>query len=170
MVALGIPTYFALYTAHRKVNQEWAALAMVISFVGGAVFFATNRAFSMLELGRQYAQATTDAQRAIFEAAGQAMLSVGRSHCPGTFWGFFLGELAGVLMSGVMLRGKIFSKTTALAGIIGFTLLLVSEVCISFVPALNGIGMIVAMGGGVLNVIWMILLGRRLIQLARQVE
>ena len=170
MVALGIPMYFALYTAHRKVNKEFGALAMVISFIGVAVFFATNRAFSMLELSGQYAQATTDAQRSMIEAAGQAMLSVGRSHSPGTFIGFFLGELAGILMSVVMLQGKIFSKATALAGIIGFTLLLIFEVCTSFIPALNGVGMIFAMVGGVLNIIWLILLGGRFIQLVRQVE
>jgi hypothetical protein len=170
MFALGIPMYFALYTAHRKVNKAFGALAMIISFIGVAVFFATNRAFSMLELSGQYAQATTDAQRSMFAAAGQAMLSVGRSHSLGTFISFFLGELAGILMSVVMLRGKIFSKATALTGIIGFTLLLIFEVCTSFIPVLNEVAMIFAMGGGLLNITWLILLGRRLFQLVRKEE
>jgi hypothetical protein len=170
MFALGIPMYFALYTAHRNVNKAFGALAMIISFIGVAVFFATNRAFSMLELSGQYAQATTDAQRSMFAAAGQAMLSVGRSHSLGTFISFFLGELAGILMSVVMLRGKIFSKATALTGIIGFTLLLIFEVCTSFIPVLNEVAMIFAMGGGLLNITWLILLGRRLFQLVRKEE
>src|SRR3972149_4501572 len=71
MFVLGIPVYFALYTVHRKVNKEFGALAMIVSFIGVAVFFATNRAFSMLELSGQYAQAVTDAQRSIFAAAGE---------------------------------------------------------------------------------------------------
>jgi hypothetical protein len=165
MVLLGIPTFFALYTANKK-NGSFGALAMAISFIGAAVFFGTNRAFPMLVLSDQYAQAATDAQRAMIESAGQAMLSVGRSHSPGTFVGFFLAELAGILMSIVMLRGMVFGKGTALAGIMGFTLLMIFEVISSFVPALSEIGMVVAMGGGILNVVWMILLGRRLIQLA----
>src|SRR5512147_1685959 len=33
MTALGIPMFFALYTAHRKVNQPYAALAMIFSFL-----------------------------------------------------------------------------------------------------------------------------------------
>jgi hypothetical protein len=168
MVALGIPMYFALYAAHRKVNEEFAALAMVISFVGGAIFLATNRAFSMLELSRYYAQASTDTQRALFEAAGQAMLSGGRSHCPGTFLGFFFGELAGILMSVVMLRGKVFGKVTALAGIVGFALLSTFEVCTSFIPVLSGVAMVFAMGGLILNVTWMFLLGLRFFQLVRE--
>ena len=157
--------YFALYTAHWKGSKGFGALAMIISFIGVAVFLATNRAFSMLELSGQYAQATTEAQRSMLAAAGQAMLSVGRSHSPGTFIGFFLGELAGILMSVVMLRGKIFNKATALIGIIGFTLLSIFEVCTSFIPGLKEVAMIFAIGGGLLNVIWLILLGRRLFQL-----
>lgn len=168
MVALGIPMYFALYTAHKKVDKEFAMLAMIISFIAGAIFFATNRALPMLELSRYYTQATTDTQRAIFEAAGQAMLSVGRSHCPGTFLGFFFGELAGILMSVVMLRGKVFGKVTALAGMVGFALLSIYEVCISFIPVLSEVAMIFAMCGLLLNVTWMFLLGLRFFQLIRE--
>ncbi len=168
MFALGIPMYFALYTAHRKVNKGFAALAMIITFIGTAIFFATNRAFSMLELSHKYGQATTDAQRSIFLAAGQAMLSVGRSHSLGTFTGFFLGELAGILMSVVMLRGKIFSKATALIGIIGFSLLLIFEVCTSFIPVLNEVTMMFAMGGGILYITWLILLGLKFFQIVRK--
>jgi hypothetical protein len=170
MFTFGIPMYYALYTAHWKVNKAIGALAMIISFIGVSVFFATNRAFSMLELSNQYAQATTEAQRSMFATAGQAMLSVGRSHSPGTFLSFFLGELAGVLMSVVMLRGKIFRKATALIGIIGFTLLSIFDVCTSFIPVLKEIAMIFAISGGFLNLMWLILLGRRLFQLVLKDE
>lgn len=170
MFSLGIPIYFTLYTAHQKGNKAFGALAMIISFAAVAVLIATNRAFSMLELSGQYAQATTEAQRSMLAAAGQAMLSVGRSHSPGTFIGFFLGELAGVLMSIVMFRGKIFNKATALIGIIAFTLLSIFEVCTSFIPVLKEVAMIFAIGGGLLNVIWLALLGRRLLQLVRKDE
>jgi len=170
MVTLGIPIYFALRTANMVENRLFGTLAMVIAFIAAAVFFSTNRAFSMFELSGQYAKAATDAQRAMIESVGRAMLSVGRSHSPGTFVGFFLGEIAGLLMSVVMLKGKVFSKAAALSGIIGFTMLMIFEVISSFMPTLNEIGMVIAMGGGILNVIWMILLGWKLIQLARQEE
>src|SRR5512147_2642978 len=44
MTALGIPMVFALYAAHQRVNHPFAALAMILSFLGVAVFYATNRA------------------------------------------------------------------------------------------------------------------------------
>ena len=50
IIVLGIPTFLALYAAHRRVNKAYAALAVIISFIGVAVFLATNRAFPMLGL------------------------------------------------------------------------------------------------------------------------
>lgn len=170
VTALGIPFFFTLYAAHRRTNNAYAALAMIIAFIGAAIFFATNRAFPMLELSGQYAAATTDAQRSVLAAAGQAMLSVGKSHTPGTFLGFFFSEVAGMVFSVVMLRGKVFGKTTAYLGILGFALLIIFEICSSFVPALSGVVMMIAMGGGLLSMTWYILVARRLFQLGQGVS
>lgn len=165
MTALSIPMLFALCIAHWKVNAKYSALATIISFMGIAVFYATNRAFAMWDLSTQYAVANTDAQRAVLEAAGQALLAVGQSHTPGTFIGFCLSEIAGILISIVMLRGGIFSKLTAYTGILGFGLLLVYEICQSFVPALLGIALIFAMIGGLLNLVYYGLIAYRFFRL-----
>jgi len=165
MTTLGIPMFFALYTAHRKVDQQFATLALIISLLGVAVFYATNRALPMIELSHQYATATTDVQRAMLSAAGQAMISVGESHTPGTFIGFFLSEVAGILMSFVMLRMKVFSKPSGYIGVLGFSLLLIFDICSSFVPAFSDVVLIFAMGGGLLSMAWYILIARRLFQL-----
>jgi hypothetical protein len=166
MTALSIPMLFALCMAHWKVNPKYSALATIISLMGITVFYATNRAFAMLDLSTQYAAANSDVQRAVLEAAGQALLAVGQSHTPGTFIGFCLSEIAGILISLVMLQGGVFSKLTAYTGILGFGMLLVYEISQSFVPALLGIALIFAMIGGVLNLVYYGLVARRLFQLA----
>jgi hypothetical protein len=161
--------FFALYAAHRQnQNQPYAALAALIALLGIGVFYATNRAFAMLDLSQQYAAATTEAQRAIVEAAGQAMLSVGKSHTPGTFLGFSLIEAAGVMMSVVMLRGRIFNQAAAYAGMLGFGMLLLFEFFSSFVAGLNNLTMILAMIGGLASMAWYILMARGLFQLGRK--
>lgn len=165
--ALAIPIFLALYGVHRRTSQNIAALAMIVSFIGVAVFYATNRAFAMLDISNQYALATTETQKAMLAAAGQAMLSVGQSHTPGTFMAFFLSESAGILMSVAMLRERIFSQINAYAGILGFGCLLIFEIITSFVPALQSMAMILAMLGGILSMVWDILLARRLFQLAK---
>lgn len=165
---LAILTFFALYAAHRNdMHRPYAALAMIISFLGIGVFYATNRAFPMLDLSNQYAVATSEAQRAMLEAAGQSMLSVGQSHTPGTFLGFFLSEVAGIVISIVMLQSGIFSRVSAYAGILGFGILLVFEIFSSFISGLNSVAMMLAIFGGLLSMAWYILIARRLFQLGQ---
>lgn len=166
MTALEIPMFFVLYRIHRSHNPVLSTLALIISFIGAAVFYATNRAFPMWDLSIQYAAATTAIQRTVLEAAGQAMLAVGQSHTPGTFIGFFFLEIAGIMISVVMLRCRIFSRLNGYAGMLGFGMLLFYEVCQSFVPALSGVALIFALIGGLLNLLWYALIAHRLFKMA----
>ncbi len=170
LVSFGIPTMLAIYIAHRKVDKSFALLAVVISFIGTAVFYATNRAFPMLELSGQYAVATTEAQQAMIESAGKAMLSVGGSHTPGTFLAFILSSLSGLLLSIVMLRNNVFGKVNAIAGVLCFSIFMVFEVLTSFVSSLNDVTMGLAMVAGILYMVWYLLLGLRLFHIARSVN
>jgi hypothetical protein len=167
LIIFGLLLSFALFAAHRRVNPGWAGLALVISAIGGAVFFATNRCFSMLALSNRYAAATDEAQRAALVAAGEAMLAVGESHTPGTFLAFSLGLVASLLMAWVMLRGEVFSRAAAYVGMVAFGFLLVFEILSDFVPALFEAAMIFAMIGGIASMVWHIMVARRLFQLAK---
>ncbi len=165
LVSFGIPVTITLYLAHSKVDKPLALLAMVVSLLGSAIFFATNRTFPMLELSSQYITAITDTQKVIIEAAGKSMLAVGESHTPGTFLAFFISTLGGLLISIVMLRNNIFGKVNAIIGIISFCFLMLFEVLSDFIASLNDITMGVAMVGGILNMVWHVLIAIRLFYL-----
>jgi hypothetical protein len=163
---LAILIFFALWAAHRgSPDRPYATLAALIAMLGVGVFYATNRAFVLWDLSSRYAAAGTDAQRAAIEAAGLAMLAVGKSHSPGTFLAFFLLEAAGVMMAAVMLHSGIFSKAAAVAGLLGFGMLALFEVTSSFVLGLGNVTMILAMLGGLSTMVWYILIARRLFRL-----
>ena len=61
-----------------------------------------------------------------------------------------------------MLNGKVFSNTTAVLGIIGFSFLFVFEVCSSFIQTFYDTAMIFAMIGGISTIIWYIIVGLKL--------
>ena len=71
----------------------------------------------MLSLSDQYAAATTDAQRSMYLAAGQAMLA--------TFEGtafqvsYVLASVAGIVIGAVMLQERYLSRVAAYALILG---------------------------------------------------
>src|SRR5215203_5709482 len=70
---VGIATALALYVALRRVNESLIAIATVLAVVEAVAFIVARPALEMLYLSNQYAAATTDAQRAMFVAAGEAM-------------------------------------------------------------------------------------------------
>lgn len=74
-------------------------------------------------------------------------------------------ELACLMISVVMLRGNVFSRATAYAGILGNALLIVVEVILTSTSRLPDRGMLLAGAGGFSIVIWYLLVGRRLLQL-----
>ncbi|MGB2676372.1 MAG: hypothetical protein WAN12_04740 [Candidatus Acidiferrum sp.] len=156
------PTILAIYSALRRDQGAYGAFGTILFFVGLAVYLASSRAFPMLSLSGQYASATTDAQRALLAAAGQAMLAEGQSRA-----GIPLIEFACLVISAVMLRGRVFSKATACAGILGNALLIVVEIIATFVGGLPNAGFVIAICGGLLLMTWYLLVGRRLLQLGR---
>jgi hypothetical protein len=153
------PAVLAIYSAIRRNDEAYSAFATIAFFVGIAVYIASSRAFPMLSLSGQYASATTDAQRSLLVAAGQAMLAEGQNR-----GGVLLIEFAGFFVSVVMLRANIFSRMTACSGMLGNGLLMVVEV--AFMPP-HGVGMAIAACGGLSMMTWYALVGRRLLQLGR---
>ena len=162
--SLSVPLYLALYATHRRVNQAQAALAVILLCMGATIYIANNTAFPMLTLSGRYAAATTDAQRSLIEAAGAATLAR-EDLTAGAFLGFFFVEVAGILMSVIMLRGRVFGRATALAGLAGEACLLIFNVCAAFVPAFYDAAMVLGVGGGLLSMAWFILIARRLFQM-----
>ncbi|MFZ0770217.1 MAG: hypothetical protein WCA49_17725 [Candidatus Sulfotelmatobacter sp.] len=160
-VALLAPTVLAIYSALRREHEAYGAFGAILFFVGLAVYVAGSRALPMLFLSGQYASATADAQRSLLIAAGQAMLAEGQSRA-----GIPLVEFACLVISVVMLKGKVFSKPTAYAGILGNGLLMVVEIILS-ARGLTAAGMAIAVGAGLSMMTWYFLVGRRLLQLGR---
>ncbi len=163
-----IPLFLALYGAHEQVNKAYAALALILLTIGTAVYLSNNAAFPMWALSARYAAATTDAQRTLFAAAGEAILARGEDFTPGALTGFLLSETASFILSLVMLRGGIFSKATACTGILACLCLTTFTVWTTFSSAFFEAAMVLAMIGGLSNIAWYILTARRLFQLSRQ--
>jgi hypothetical protein len=115
----------------------------------------------MLTLSDRYTAATTDAQRATFLAAGQALIT----NWSGTAFvvGYLLGGIAVLITSAVMLRSGIFSKFIAYTGLVMGALMLI--------PASAGtVGLLLSLVSLAPTVIWLILVARRLFQLAAPQE
>jgi len=163
------PLALAIYDALKQSGKTWARIAVLFVIVGMAVYLATNTAFSMLSLSRKYAVALTEVEKTAILAAGQALVSVSEG-TGGQYTGMPLVWLAGLILSVIMLSNKAFSKATALAGILGFGLLVASMPFAGYTTtgstsAVESVIIAVTyIGGGLLSLVWYILVGLKLLK------
>jgi len=160
-----IPAYYALYAAHRNVNKAYGLLALVVFLFGSVIMIANNTALPMLELSHKYYSTTIESQKAFYTAAGESMLAQGAHGSPGIFLGFFIPNIANLIMSFVMLKGTIFSKINSWVGIIGSILMLLYVILVNFGSGVENFATAFAMPGGLLLMAWMIMFTIRLFKL-----
>lgn len=153
--------FLALYIALRRASQSFMAIALTAGLVAIAAYLASTVAFNMLSLSDQYAAATTEAERSMFLAAGQVMLSI----WTGTAFdiSFVLEGIAFLIISAVMPRSALFGKVTASVGILLGVMSLLP-------PTAGAIGLLFALGSLLPLEIWLILIARRLFQLGHLEE
>jgi hypothetical protein len=160
-----IPTYFALYAVHRNVNKAYGFLALIVFLFGSVVMVANNTALPMLELSKKIYSTTIESQKVLYAAAGESMLAQGAHGSPGIFLGFFIPNIANLIMSFVMLKGTIFSKINSWIGIIGSILMLMYVILVNFGTEVENMATSFAMPGGLLLMAWMIMFTIRLFKL-----
>lgn len=167
--------FLALYAVLKQANKSCMAIAATLGFLGIAVYFASNTAFSMLSLSDQYAAAATEAERTLLLAAGQAMLALNRFSNPGAHPGaggyasLLLIAVAGMITSVVILRSAVFNRATAYVGILASAFDLAYCIAFAFVPTLDNelLAVIFIPAAGLLWMIGHIMVGWRLCQLGR---
>jgi hypothetical protein len=168
LTILVLPLYYllflALYVALKKTHDSYAALATVLVFAGLTLFLATPSAFSWLALSDKFAAATSEAQRNVLLAAGEAILASDMWHGSGAILGGVLLQTGALLISVVMLGSQSFARVTAYVGIVTHGLDLARLLLGFFLPAGGFILMAVA---GPLYLVWFPLLARDLFRLGR---
>lgn len=161
---LFVPMILALYMALRRASESVMVVATALFFVGVADFFATNTAFPVLSLSSQYATAQTDAERAMFLAAGQTMLTLFDENA--FLVSYVIVSAAWTMIAGVMLRSNVFSRMTAYAGILAGTAG-IAAVVLEHTLAKDALFLAISLyfAAIVFLFVWVVLAGRRLYRL-----
>lgn len=165
--------FLALYAALKQFSRSSMTVATAFAFLGIAVYFASNTAFSMLSLSDQYAAATTEAQRTLLLASGQAMLAVNRfslgAH-PGSagLMSLLLIAGAGMIASVVMIRSSLFKRAAGYVGILACALDLAYCLVYIFAPAnAELLAVLFIPAAGLFLMVWHIMVGWKLCRLGR---
>lgn len=162
---LFVPMILAFYVVLRRTSEAVMAVAAAFFFIGIADFFATNTAFPVLSLSNQYAAATTDAEKAMFLAAGQTMFTLFNENA--FLVSYVIVSATWTMISSVMLWSNVFNRITAYAGILAGAAGIVAVVLEHILP-MNTLFVAISLyfAAIVFLFIWVVLAGRRLYQLS----
>ena len=164
--------FLALFVALRKTSRFSAAIAISMCLTGIIVYVVSSTSYKMLSLSNQYASASTATQKTALLAAAQTLLAKG---APGADYqsvggvvSMFLIAVAGLLISVVMLRSKIFYRITGYVGIVASVLDLAYLMSAGFVPSASfDLWSSIFVGGaGLLLMVWHLLIGIKLYNIA----
>lgn len=169
-------TFLALFVVLQQTNKSYMLIAVTSGLVGITVYFASNTAFSMLALSDQYVMAATAAEQNSFLGAGKALLAANPFSGPGAHPGtggyisLFLVAAAGLIISIVMLRGKVFIRAAAYVGILAGILDLAYCTGYAFFPKIDGeqLALLFIPAAGLFWMIWYILVGWGLYKLGKE--
>lgn len=153
---LMVPILLALYLILRRFGASVMLISTALAFVAIAAYLASREAtITLMVLSDQYSAAASEAQRAMLLGAGQALLA---SYNGTNFHiSYNLGQFAGILISGVMLRSRLFGTIAPWAGILGNL--------VGWGLYVPGIGLYISLFSVIGLWVWYILIARRLLQL-----
>jgi hypothetical protein len=150
--------YLALYTALKKGNESIVTIGLILGLVAIAAFFASNTCLEMLSLSKQYTVASTQEQKTILLAAGQAVYEIYK----GTAFAIYyeLSAIALLLFTYAMFQSTIFSKKTAYVGLLAGIFMLVPPT-----PVLGKIGIVFSLISLIPWTVWLVLFAKRLLKI-----
>lgn len=156
--------FYSIYVALKKYDSDGLRISIILVFAGLTLFLATPSVFSYLHLSDKYAIASSDFERSQLLAAGEAILASDMWHGTGAKIGGILIQFGALTISILMLRNNVFTKLTAIIGILTHGLDLLHILVGFFIPVIGALLMAVA---GTLYLIWFPLIGLRLYKLSK---
>jgi hypothetical protein len=152
-----IMLFLALYVSLKQVNESYALIALALGLIGVVLLIPARPISELFTLSRSYSNASTEAAKSQYLAAGEALLALFN----GTNWfmNTLLGGISLLISSVLMLRSKLYSKSTAYVGI--FTNVVI---CGFFLPVVGIFLLFLSLPG---LMIWYFQLARKFFQMSR---
>ena len=160
LAVVTLPLSLAIYGTHRRSEPALTALGVLLGAVGAALFLGANVALPMLDVSDRCTQDCP--------AAAEALLARGAHGSLGALPGFLVSEAGSLLLAWTMVRGGVFGRATAWAGLLGTAGLIAYTVAATAAGGTSGPLLMLALPAGVLALVWQVRTSLRLWALGRR--
>jgi hypothetical protein len=153
-----IPIALAVYMTIRRDDQAIVTVATAGWLLSIVLMIASNPAVEMLSLADRFHAASGEAERTAIVGGAEAVLATWDG--TGFQVAYIVGQLAGIVLGLVMLRGTTFGR--------GVPLTMIAGDALGFGYYLPKVGLAVSALSGIVLWGWYLLIGRRFLQLAKE--
>ena len=150
--------YMAFYVALRPKNESLMTVALLLGLLGIAAYLASNKSFELLNISNLYYAASTEEQKSMLLASGQALLSGWQGTAFLIY--YVLNGITLILISVVMLKSTVFSITTAVIGLISGVLMMIPS-------TVGTIGLVFSLASLIPWYLFSILTAKRFLRMSR---
>ena len=154
-----ILVYLGLFAALRKVNFTNMLIATIIGLTGIAVYYVSAVGFEMLSISKQYFSAESMEYKQQLLAVGQGLIARYKGTAFDVYYVF--NAITLILISMTMYKSRDFKRSSATWGLIAGIFMII--------PSTAGtLGLICSLLSLVPWIVFSVLIGRRLIQMAKR--
>jgi len=155
--ALLVLVYLGLFASLRKIDFANMLIAMIIGFIGIAAYYSSTIGFEMLSMSKQYYSTESIEINQQILAVGQGLLSRYKGTAFDIYYVF--NAITLLVISMTMYKSKDFGKSMATWGMIAGVFMII--------PSTAGtIGLIFSLISLIPWIVFSILIGRKLLQMA----
>jgi hypothetical protein len=115
--------YLAFYMSLRRKNEAVMLLTVLAGLLATAAYYSSNPAFEMLSLSRQFAAIDAEPQRAMFLAAGQALINQWKGTAFDVY--YILSAICLIITAMIMFKSTVYGKAMAAIGLSSGILMLI---------------------------------------------
>ncbi len=115
--------YLAFYLSLKDKNESLTLIALVCGMLATAAYYASNPAFDMLSLSRQFSTSATDPEKAAYLAAGQVLIMQWKGTAFDIY--YILSALCLIIFARMMYGSAIYGKRMAAIGLVSGMLMLI---------------------------------------------
>ncbi|MGJ7026211.1 DUF4386 family protein [Petrimonas sulfuriphila] len=154
-----ILVYLGLFAALRKVNFTNMLIATIIGLTGIAVYYVSAVGFEVLSISKQYFSAESMEYKQQLLAVGQGLIARYKGTAFDVYYVF--NAITLILISMTMYKSRDFKRSSATWGLIAGIFMII--------PSTAGtLGLICSLLSLVPWIVFSVLIGRKLIQMAKQ--
>lgn len=160
--------YLAIYQTLKFSDKSLSLIAALLIFSGIVLYLSSTQVFTMVNLSDRYFQTNDLATQSSIVNTGNTLLTLhdaNATYTTGLFLPYLLVTLGGLLFSIAMLKSGIFSRPTAIIGIIATAFGLCFYITAPVNPTLN---VIPIAGSAPFLMVWYILVGIKLIKIGKE--